>query len=393
MWAYRRVLRLEAPFGVTVTGVVRSTLLRGVVDLHGAAAVTGTLPDYVSPIMVWGDVARPTARVLMLLELLQSGGTRTSAELAERLNVDGRTVRRYVEHLRALGIPVDSVRGRYGGYRLARHYRMPPLMLTDEEALAVVWGLLLTGRSGSGPASIGDVEAATSKVRRVLPPALARQIDAVVETVNFTGGRIGEAERTGGGEEAGARVLIGLAQAAGDRRPVAFDYLPRHGRARLRTVHPHGIVAMHGLLYLTGHDVGRQAERTFRLDRIAGLRLLEGTFEVPDDLNPVQRVVGPLAAGPGRHEVSVLVDADATHVRALFPETLASVEPVAGVAGNGHWLRIFVRAERLEWVAGRLAALDRPFVIEQPKALHGVVAALGQKLIATAIVDPSGDSG
>jgi len=215
VWAHRRVLRLEVPFGVTVAGVVRSTLLRGVVDLHGAAAVTGTLPDYVSPIVVWGDVARPTARVLTLLELLQPGGTRTSAELAERLSVDGRTVRRYVEHLRALGIPVDSVRGRYGGYRLARHYRMPPLMLTDEEALAVVWGLLLTGRSGSGPASIGDVEAATSKVRRVLPPALARQIDAVVETVNFTGGRIGEAERTGGGEEASARVLLGLAQAAG----------------------------------------------------------------------------------------------------------------------------------------------------------------------------------
>lgn len=333
-------------------------------------------------------MVRPTARVLTLLELLQSGGTRTSAELAERLNVDGRTVRRYVEHLRALGIPVDSVRGRYGGYRLARHYRMPPLMLTDEEALAVVWGLLLTGRSGSGPASIGDVEAATSKVRRVLPPALARQIDAVVDTVNFTGGRI-----TGGGGEASARVLLGLARAAGDRRPIAFDYLSRHGRARSRTVHPHGIVALHGLLYLTGHDVGRQAERTFRLDRIAGLRLLEGTFEVPDDLNPVQRVVGPLAAGPGLHEVSVLVDADAAHVRALFPETLASVEPVAGVAGNGHWLRIFVRAERLEWVAGRLAALDRPFVIEQPEALHGVVAALGRKLIAAAIVDPGGDSG
>ncbi|WP_328644378.1 helix-turn-helix transcriptional regulator [Amycolatopsis sp. NBC_00348] len=373
--------------------MVRFTWLRGVVDPHGAAAVTGTLPDYVSPSMAWGDVARPTARVLTLLELLQSGGTRTSAELAERLNVDGRTVRRYVEHLRDLGIPVDSVRGRHGGYRLARHYRMPPLMLTDEEALAVVWGLLLTGRSGSGPASIGDVEAATSKVRRVLPPALARQIDAVVGTVNFTGGRIGEADHTGGGEEASARVLLGLAQATGDRRPVAFDYMPRHGRARLRTVHPHGIVAMHGLLYLTGHDVGRQAERTFRLDRIAGLRLLEGTFEVPDDLNPVQRVVGPLAAGPGRHEVSVLVDADAMQVRALFPETLASVEPVAGVAGNGHWLRIFVRAERLEWVAGRLAALDRPFVIEQPKALHGVVAALGQKLIAAAIVEPGGDSG
>jgi predicted DNA-binding transcriptional regulator YafY len=328
-----------------------------------------------------GDMVRPTARVLTLLEILQSGGTRTSAELAERLGVDERTVRRYVEHLCDLDVPVDSVRGRYGGYRLAGHYRMPPLMLTDEEALAVVWGLLLTSRSGSGPVSLHHVEAAAGKVRRVLPEALARRIDAVVETVDFTGGRGGVAGLTGGGEEEGAEVLLGLAEAARDRRPIAFDYVPRHGRARQRTVHPHGIVALHGRLYLTAHDVERAAERTFRLDRIAGVRRLEGTFDLPGDLDPVQQVVGPLAPAPGRHDVSVLVRADVAQVRTLFPETLASVEPAANAAEGG-WLRIFVRAERLEWVAGRLAALDRPFIIEQPEALHEAVAALGQKLIA-----------
>ncbi len=82
-------------------------------------------------------MARPAARVLTLLELLQSGGVRTVAELADRLGVDGRTVRRYVDHLLDLDVPVESVRGRYGGYRLAPGYRMPPLMLSDEEALAV----------------------------------------------------------------------------------------------------------------------------------------------------------------------------------------------------------------------------------------------------------------
>ena len=80
-------------------------------------------------------MARPTSRVLTLLELLQSGGVRTVAELAGRLGVDGRTVRRYVDHLLDLDVPVESVRGRYGGYRLAPGYRMPPLMLNDEEAL------------------------------------------------------------------------------------------------------------------------------------------------------------------------------------------------------------------------------------------------------------------
>src|SRR5690242_17140525 len=94
-------------------------------------------------------MTRPTARVLTLLEILQNGGTHTAATLAGRLGVDERTVRRYVEHLLDLEIPVEAVRGRYGGFRLAPGFRMPPLMLTDEEALAVLLGLLTAGRSGA----------------------------------------------------------------------------------------------------------------------------------------------------------------------------------------------------------------------------------------------------
>src|SRR5712671_7007693 len=96
-------------------------------------------------------MARPAARVLTLLELLQSGGVRTVTELADRLGVDGRTVRRYVDHLLDLDVPVESVRGRYGGYRLASRYRMPPLMLNDEEALAVLLGLVGTRRATLQP--------------------------------------------------------------------------------------------------------------------------------------------------------------------------------------------------------------------------------------------------
>jgi len=93
-------------------------------------------------------MARPTARVLSLLELLQSGGVRTVAELAGRLGVDERTVRRYADHLIDLDVPVESVRGRYGGYRLGSGYRMPPLMLSDDEALAVMLGLVAGRRTG-----------------------------------------------------------------------------------------------------------------------------------------------------------------------------------------------------------------------------------------------------
>src|SRR4051794_41844831 len=114
-------------------------------------------------------MTRPTARVLALLEVLQAGGTRTVSDLAARLDVDERTVRRYVDHLRDLDVPVRTVRGRHGGYRLAPGFRMPPLMLTDEEALAVLLGLVT--RRGATPAEANG--GAAAELRRGLPQKLA----------------------------------------------------------------------------------------------------------------------------------------------------------------------------------------------------------------------------
>src|SRR4029077_14385756 len=131
-------------------------------------------------------MSRPTARVLSLLELLQSGGVRTVAELAGRLEVDDRTVRRYVDHLIELDVPVEAVGGRYGGYRLGSGYRMPPLMLSDDEALAVMLGLIAGRRTGL-VTTIGTAsETAAAKIRRVLPDRLARRLDAVLGSLAFT---------------------------------------------------------------------------------------------------------------------------------------------------------------------------------------------------------------
>jgi len=328
-------------------------------------------------------VVRPTARVLALLELLQGGGTRTVADLARRLSVDERTVRRYVEHLRELDIAVESVRGRYGGYRLARHSRMPPLMLSDDEALAVIWALLRTAQSGSGPASVLATETATAKLRRVLPAALARRMDAVVETVDFlpAGNESDEDERPDDG--AGTRTLLELAEATRERRQVAFGYTARQGGETQRTVEPHGVVAHRGLLYLVGFDLARSAARTFRVDRIKGLRVLEGTFAVPAATDPVAQLLGPLSQAPDRHAVSLRIRADVAHVRAHLPEMLASVTPLPCDPDGEGWLRVSLNAELLEWVAGRLAVIDRPFVIEHPHALHDTVVALGRRLMTS----------
>src|SRR5258708_2539636 len=131
-------------------------------------------------------MARPTARVLSLLELLQSGGVRTVAELAGRLGVDERTVRRYAGHLIDLDVPVESVRGRYGGYRLGSGYRMPPLMLSDDEALAVLLGLAAGRRTGLVTATGAASETAAAKIRRVLPERLPRRLDALPGAPPFT---------------------------------------------------------------------------------------------------------------------------------------------------------------------------------------------------------------
>ncbi|RZS77931.1 transcriptional regulator [Motilibacter rhizosphaerae] len=342
-------------------------------------------------------MARPTARVLALLELLQTGGTRTVSELAERLAVDERTVRRYVEHLRDLDVPVDGVRGRYGGYRLARHYRLPPLMLSDEEALAVVWALLLSEQSRSGPASALAVQSATAKIRRVLPEALAKRVAAVLQVVNFTAhpdhdgpdGSGGQSPPGRHGEHGAAgteaRALLELSEAARDRHPVRFGYTTRQGVPAERVVHPYGVVAHRGRLYLTGFDVQRQAGRTFRLDRIQAVAVLEGTFSTPAGSDPVQQVLGPLAPTPDLHDVSFRIRTDLTHLRSQIPETLASATPIEGTTtSTAGWLQVFMRAERLPWVAAALAALDRPFVIDHPEALRDVVSELGRRLQAGA---------
>ncbi|MEV0906876.1 helix-turn-helix transcriptional regulator [Streptomyces hokutonensis] len=311
-----------------------------------------------------------TARVLALLEILQSGGLRTVPDLAARLGVDERTVRRYVGHLLELGVPVDSVRGRYGGYRLAPGYRMPPLMLTDEEALAVVLGLLAGRRAGLVTASAAAGESATAKLLRVLPAALRRRLDALLDTADFTARpRAATAPET--------EVLLELAEAALHRRPVAIGYTDRKGRESDRTVLPYGLVAHSGRWYLTGADPADGEVRTFRLDRVTALRVRSGSFEVPAEFDPAATVLDSLARTPWTHDVSLRIRGSVQHIREHLPAAIATVTtPDEGT----DWVRVRIRAERLDWIPPVLAALDRPFVVERPAALRDLVRALARRL-------------
>ncbi|MGW4669108.1 helix-turn-helix transcriptional regulator [Streptomyces sp. NPDC004324] len=325
---------------------------------------------------------RPIARVLTLLELLQSGGIRTTAGLAERLGVDERTVRRYIDHLLDLDVPVESVRGRHGGYRLAPGYRMPPLILTDDEALAVLLGLLAARRARLTTAMGAASETAAAKIRRVLPKRLAGRLDSVSDALAFTA-------PPGEAVPSDATVLLSITDAVRHRRPLAIRYTAADGRHSERTVHPYGVVAHAGKWYLTAADLTADDDRTFRLDRITEIRILPGSFEPPAGLDPAKRVLTALATAPYRHEVTLRVQGNAEEIDARLPAGVAVVRELSSSPADAdpeseRWCLVDLRVERLDWLPAVLASLDMPFVIERPDELRGLVVEFAERLARSA---------
>jgi predicted DNA-binding transcriptional regulator YafY len=330
-------------------------------------------------------MSRPTSRVLELLDVLQSGGIHTVAELAGRLGVAERTIRRYVEHLAALDVPVDAVRGRYGGYRLAPGYRMPPLMLTEDEALALSLGLVAGQQAGLVPDSLEAADAAAAKLRRVLPRDLSQRLDALITTTTFTA-----SSRASSSPE--TRVLLALAEAARDQHPVTISYTSRgEGDPTERTILPYGLVAHSGRWYVAAADSASREVRTFRLDRIRRPRVLAGRFDLPQGFDPSAHVLAGLAETPWAHDVSLVVEATSDEIRRWLPEGLATIDEPGDESGDtAGWRRVRLRAEHLDWLPGVIASIGRPFVIERPAELRDLVAALGLRLTAGASASPNG---
>jgi predicted DNA-binding transcriptional regulator YafY len=311
-------------------------------------------------------MTRPTSRVLALLEILQAGGTRRVGDLAERLGVDERTVRRYAQHLIELDIPVRSVRGRHGGYHLAPGYRMPPLMLTDEEAVAVMIGLVVGRRAGLVPDSPAS-QSALAKLRRVLPTTLRDRLEALLATASFTA-------PPWTSTPADTAVLLTLAETAHDWRPVEITYTDRGGRASTRTVHPLGIVGHSGRWYLSATDPARSQHRSFRVDRITTATPQPGSFD-PQPGDPTAQVLASLARTPWAHPVTLRVQGRVQDIDRRLPLGLALVEPI-----DEAWVRVRLNADRLDWVPALIAGLGRPFVIEEPAELRAHVNELARRL-------------
>ncbi|MEU4338701.1 YafY family protein [Micromonospora lupini] len=306
-------------------------------------------------------MSHPAARVLALLELLQARHRATAGELAGRLGVDERTVRRYAATLVELGIPVLADRGRHGGYRLHPGFKLPPLMLSDDEAVAVLLGLVVAERVGLAT-ELPATATALAKVRRVLPAALADRLTAVQEHLGFTLRRPESQARPASG------TLLALAAAARHRQRVSLDYRSWRGELSHRELDPYGLVFHAGRWYVTGHDHRRAEVRTFRLDRIGAVTPGAATFTVPDGFDAVAWLTRSLAGVPYRHEVEVLLETDLVAARRRIPPSVAELT----ASGDGVLLR--ARAESLSGMAALLAGLGCAFTVRHPEALRAAVA-------------------
>lgn len=299
---------------------------------------------------------RPTTRLLALLELLQARGRMTGSEIAGRLEVGERSVRRYVERLREIGIPVEGERGRYGAYVLRPGFRLPPLMFTDEEALGLTLGLLAArrlGLSGVAPA----VEGALAKVERVMPVALRERVRDLEETVTPA---VAPPATPPTGE-----VVLKVASAVRGRKRIHLRYRSGHSEETEREVDPYGVVHREGFWYTFGYDHLRGGTRLFRLDRILDVEVLEAGFVRPAGLESQEGVLRTVANLPGDDwSVEVLLETTLAEAREEVPPMTAALEEVEG----GVILRC--STSDLAWMARVLSGLSCQFVVRRPAELR-----------------------
>ncbi|MFF4872625.1 helix-turn-helix transcriptional regulator [Streptomyces sp. NPDC090109] len=310
------------------------------------------------------------ARLLHLLSLLQTPREWPGSELAERLSVSPRTIRRDIDRLRDLGYPVEATLGAVGGYRLVAGTAMPPLLLDDEEAVAIAVGL----RAGAGHAIEGVEEAsvrALAKLEQVLPARLRHRVSTLQNaTIPLT---------RGDGATVAPATLTALAGAVTGREKLRFGYRAGDGAETKRLVEPYRLVSTGHRWYLVAYDLGREDWRTFRVDRVSD-PLATGARFAPRELpagDAAQLLARSMARSQQELDLDVSFEAPADFVTARLPSHLAPAP--AGPAA----CRLRARtADSVEWLALRLALVDAPFTVHGPEPLRAYVEDLAGRLAA-----------
>lgn len=313
-------------------------------------------------------MADVTQRLLALLATLQTGRTFSGAELAARLAVSPRTLRRDVDRLRGYGYPVQTRPGPGGHYRLAAGSTLPPLVLDDDEAIATLLGLATLAATGS--ATEGSVDDAAGraygKIDHYLPKRLRRRATQLRASLETSPARA---------PSTSADDLATLAGAIQHRQVVAFDYLGRHGSVTSRRVEPHRQIHYHLRWYLLGWDLDRSDWRVFRIDRITRLRPSARTY--PPRPLPADTALDYLRQGlyKDRERVVLTVAAPLAAVADAFRHQEADLAPL-----DDHRTRVVLMLDTWQWLLLGLAFLDADFTIHEPAHFRAACAAFGARL-------------
>ena len=311
----------------------------------------------------------PIMRVLTVLEILQARERVSGAELAERLEVDIRTVQRYIARLQDLSIPVESVRGVGGFYRLRPGFRLPPLMFTDEEAFALSLGLRALrqlGLSAFAPAT----EGASAKLGRVLPDALRESIHTVEEVVAVEPGPWVISTS--------ADCLIRAASAIRMCRRVRFVYRSHAGAASHREVEPYAVIHTDGRWYLIGHCLSREALRTFRLDRVTDLKVRAENFKRPIRFDARAYLRERMPFVQSDYQINVWIDMPMEEAERTFAPWRVATEE------DGGGTRLRCGRDQLQMFAAMLLNMRCRIVVHEPPELKETFRELAARAMQAA---------
>ena len=314
------------------------------------------------------DDTSPTARALLALELLQGSPGITAERLGDRLGVSERAARRYVAILREAGVPIESVRGPYGGYRVGRGLRLPPLMFTATEALGLVMAVLEAHGANHGTSHGDDpVASAVGKLVRVLPENVARPLEALRHV----------AARRTDPDPPHPETTATLVRASADQRRVRIGYALGPHRERTLQVDPWAVVVRHGRWYVLGWSHAADARRMYRIDRVRSVEVLSEGFTPPEGLDPLRALEEQMSQG-WPYAVEVEIDAPLADVRHWLRRSLGRTEAI-----DDDRTRLLGTTENLHWYATEIAELSAPYRVVGGPELRAAVRDVAARMTAS----------
>jgi predicted DNA-binding transcriptional regulator YafY len=308
----------------------------------------------------------PTTRVLAVLALLQAHGRMSGSELAQRLEVNIRTLRRYIIMLQDLGIPIEAERGRNGAYILSAGFKLPPMMFTNEEALALTIGLISARRLNLADTDRA-IESAFAKLERVMPLDLKSRVRALTETITLG---LNTVSSTPPSEV----VLSAMSSAAQLQQRVHIQYHPSQGENTERDFDPYGLTYYLNRWYVVGYCHLRQDLRSFRLDRITQINTVDAHFSRPEYFDPLAHMMQSIATMPRPFAFELLLKTDISTAQKEVFNVLGVLEPDKdGVVMRGS-------VEDLDWLARQISIFSFDFIVREPEELKAELKKHSEKL-------------